>query len=116
MPKHKMTKACEITPAVKAAVYERDNERCVLCGAWVPKFFSNAHYIPRSHGGLGIEQNIFTACQECHDRYDKTTERPVLREKLRRYFMSKYENWDESKLIYSKWRDYESRNTDRQFI
>ena len=105
MKKHRMTKACEIPHEVKISVYERDQQCCVLCGRWVHPFFANAHYIPRSQGGLGIEENIFTACHECHDRYDKTTERPKIRERLREYFMSKYPGWDESKLIYSKWRN-----------
>lgn len=100
--KSRRTKALEIPPAVKRAVWARDGEKCVICERWVPMFFANAHFIARSHGGLGIEENIFTACQSCHDTFDKTTERPILREALRRYLKSKYPGWDEQSLYYTK--------------
>ena len=87
---------------MKEVVWARDGERCVLCGRWVPVFFANAHYIARSQGGQGIEQNIFTACQACHAIYDQTEKRPVIRERLRRYLKGKYPGWDESKLYYKK--------------
>lgn len=98
--KHKMTKACSISPAVKAAVYERDNRRCILCDS--NRGQPVAHYIARSHGGLGIEQNIFTACDDCHRCYDNSDERPILRGRVRAYLESRYSEWDEAKLIYKK--------------
>ena len=70
--KGRRTKALEIPRKVKIAVFERDNERCILCGS---NGLPEAHYIPRSKGGLGIEQNIVTLCRECHRRYDQTTDR-----------------------------------------
>lgn len=97
---HKQTKAVAISPEVKSAVHARDG-KCVLCGSifGIP----NAHYIPRSRGGLGIEQNIVELCPTCHYRYDNTPDRPVIKEILRRYLQSKYQNWSEEKLIYRKW-------------
>lgn len=65
--KSKRTKACEIPMSVKQIVYERDKGLCIICGkAGVP----NAHFIRRSAGGLGIEQNIVTLCPICHHNYD----------------------------------------------
>jgi 5-methylcytosine-specific restriction endonuclease McrA len=61
------TKACEIPKKVKEKVYERDGGLCIISGKpGIP----NAHYIPRSLGGLGIEQNVVTLAPEIHDVYD----------------------------------------------
>ena len=65
--KHRRTKATDISPKVKAIVWERDNKCCIICG----KLGSpNSHYISRAKGGLGIEQNIVTMCIHCHNAYD----------------------------------------------
>ena len=41
----------------------------------------------------------------CHDRYDNGTreEHEEIGRRIREYLMSKYPDWDESKLIYTKW-------------
>lgn len=62
----------------------------------------NAHFIPRSSGGLGIEQNIVTLCSECHYRYDMTTEREQIKKLIKNYLSRKYKNWNEDELIYKK--------------
>jgi 5-methylcytosine-specific restriction endonuclease McrA len=97
----KLTKALDISPKVKNAVWERDGHQCVLCGN--PQAMPNCHYIARSHGGLGIEQNVVTACLSCHHRYDNTAERPIFKERIKAYLQSKYPDWDESKLTYKKY-------------
>ena len=61
---------------------------------------AESHYIPRSHGGLGVEQNILTLCRQCHIRMDSTSERHDLLRQAKEYLMSKYPYWDESKLVY----------------
>jgi 5-methylcytosine-specific restriction endonuclease McrA len=99
MSKAERTKALEIPPRVKKAVYERDGGACVWCGK---QGQPNAHYIPRSHSGLGIEENILTLCWDCHLRYDQTTNREEMRTFFKTYLKSKYTNWDEKKLIYKK--------------
>lgn len=99
----KRTKALDISKKVKDAVWERDGHRCILCGSY--QAMPNAHYIPRSHGGLGIEQNIVTLCHVCHHKYDNTTERSFLGERIKHYLKFKYSDWDETKLIYKKWSD-----------
>ena len=97
----KRTKALDITQAVKKRVWERDGHCCIHCGS--PMAMPNAHYIPRAHGGLGIEENVVTLCLCCHDKYDNSPERPILHEEIRDYLKSKYPNWDESKLTYAKY-------------
>lgn len=96
----KRTKACNISAKVKALVWKRDNHYCVLCGS--PYAMPNAHFIPRSQGGLGVEENIVTLCNACHREFDQTTNRSVIREELRLYLKSKYPDWDERKLFYKK--------------
>ncbi len=77
---------------------------CVHCGAAAPAplAWSNAHFIARSQGGLGIPENGLTLCPECHRRYDQTTAREEMRGFFREYLQQKYPDWDETKLYYRK--------------
>ncbi len=95
--KSKRTKATSISQNVAQVVWLRDAGGCVLCGK---QGSPTAHFIARSQGGLGVEQNIVTLCDRCHYRYDQTTEREQIKEILRGYLKSKYLDWDERKLIY----------------
>lgn len=106
--KSSRTKACDIPKRVKDAVWERDGGRCIICGNAF-NVMPNAHYISRSAGGLGIEENIVTLCtnfteNQCHYKYDngKKGEREAMGKKIQKYLRSKYKDWDEDKLIYHK--------------
>lgn len=99
---HKQTKATSISKTVKCAVYERDGYRCIICGSSQGQ--PNAHYIARSQGGLGVEENIVTLCPSCHREFDQSDKRATYKEFIRNYLMKKYSTWDENKLIYRKWR------------
>ena len=101
--KTKRAKATDISMKVKKKAWERDNGCCVICGNNF-NVMPNAHYIPRRKGGLGIEENIFTACtrltpNDCHYKFD---EYGTGRDKVKEYLQSKYPNWDETDLIYKK--------------
>lgn len=104
------TKSLGITIAVKEEVAERDSfdgyPCCLVCGRPAPTSnrlaFSNAHYISRSQGGLGIERNILTLCPQCHARYDSTEDRPILRAFFKQYLQEQYPDWDEEQLTYRK--------------
>lgn len=98
MSKARRTKALEIPPQVKKAVFERDGGACVWCAK---RGEPCAHYIPRSQGGLGIEENTLTLCWGCHMEYDQTPNREKMRKFFKSYLMSKYANWDEKNLKYS---------------
>lgn len=98
----KMSKACDISPKVKANVEERDGYCCIICGN--PNASGNAHYIARSQCGLGVEQNIVTLCNNCHHLYDNGGQRENLKYLISEYLKSKYDNWDEPDLIYDKWK------------
>ena len=97
----KRAKALAITDEVREAAYRRDRGRCVFCHR---PGNPEAHYIPRSKGGLGTERNILTLCRECHRRYDQGTqnERNWMRSVFRDYLKEKYTDWDEDSLIYHK--------------
>lgn len=99
----KRTKELSITKKVKMAVWERDNHRCIFCGCLVPWNLANSHFIKRSHGGKGIEENILTNCEECHKKFDDSPERVEWRlEYAERYLRLKYPNWNIDDLIYKK--------------
>lgn len=109
MAKSKKTKALEISTKVKQAVAERDSFRghpcCIWCGTPAPTYnplaFSNAHFIPRSDGGLGIEENILTLCPKCHDLFDGSN-RAKMKVFFEQHLKAKYPDWDEEKLRYKK--------------
>jgi len=109
--KNKRAKATDIPRDVKLTVWARDKGCCVVCGNRY-NVMPNAHYIPRSKGGLGIPENIVTLCTEltenkCHRRYDFGTkeEREIIGSKIKRHLKNEYPNWDEEKLYYKKWSD-----------
>lgn len=104
----KDTKARDFDRKAKEAISERDSIKgwpcCVYCGAAAPAelAWSNAHYISRAQGGLGIPENGLTLCPACHRKYDQTTARPEMRGFFREYLKEHYEDWSEEALIYRK--------------
>lgn len=97
----KRSKACDISKKTKDIVWDRDNHRCIFCGS--PNAMPNAHVIPRSKGGLGVEKNIVTACIDCHRKMDQTSERKKYLNHAKKYLKSIYSDWNEEELIYKKW-------------
>ena len=100
--KHKLTKATEIPLKVKKVVWERDHHKCIYCGKYVSVYFANSHYIKRSQLGLGIEENVVTACQNCHNLYDFGTNIEEMINYTKNYLKLKYSVWNEEKLVYKK--------------
>lgn len=102
--KHKQTKAKDIDIKIKIKVWERDSHCCIFCGKPVKVSYANAHFIPRSAGGLGLEENIFTACENCHIEQDNGLNTNDYDLKVENYLKGIYGvNWDKSKLIYKKY-------------
>lgn len=100
----KRSKACDISPKVKEVVWSRDSQKCIYCGKWVPETCANAHFIKRSQGGLGIEENIVTLCSECHYEEDYGLNTQHYEDYIENYLKDIYgANWDKSKLIYKKY-------------
>lgn len=90
MGKSRRTKALDISQRVKKRVWERDDYCCIICGN--PQAMPNSHYIRRSQGGLGIEENVATMCINCHNEYDNGSGkyRKAIKESFRDYLMSIY--------------------------
>ena len=95
----KRAKACDITKKVKDAVWERDEHCCIICGT--NQAMPNSHYIPRSLGGLGIEENVVTMCIQHHEEYERN--RKKMKPRVASYLRACYPDWDEESLIYKKY-------------
>ena len=100
--------ATDITPQVKQAVLLRDNGKCVYCGA-MKNVAPNAHIVPRSQGGMGIETNIVTLCtnfgNKCHYYYDFGTKEQMekIDKKIVEYMKGIYgEDWCKEDQVYKK--------------
>lgn len=98
----KRTQALSISKNVKLIVWERDNHKCIFCSREVPWNLANSHFIKRSHGGLGIPQNLFCNCLECHNKFDDSINREWMLPIARNYLISKYAGWNEKDLVYKK--------------
>jgi 5-methylcytosine-specific restriction endonuclease McrA len=96
---NKRTQATNISAKVRRAVMERDS-CCIFCGSY--QMLSLAHYVPRSKGGLGIEQNLAVVCIPCHSRLDQSINRKATLEIFRIYLEILYGQFDDSDLQYKK--------------
>lgn len=98
----KQAQAHAIPEDVKQKVWCRDAGRCVWCGRRGAYVLPEAHFIPRSKGGLGIVENVLTLCRPCHDLYDHgdRRQREKMHDHFREYLKQWHPDWDESKLIY----------------
>ena len=98
---HRLTKATSIPPTLKPVVWKRDAGRCVLCGSI--NAGPHCHFIRRSQLGLGIAENIWTGCEQCHREFDSEASDGPLHKIVEDYLKSNYPNWDKSKLVYQKY-------------
>ena len=111
----KAAKAREFPREARDEIFIRDAGQCIFCrknyhmdgATWYEKeLLSIMHYIPRSKNGLGIPENGAIGCQYHHNMIDngKDGRREEMLKIFREYLQSKHKNWNEEKLIYSKWR------------
>ena len=100
-------KACAITDPVRKSVYDRDNWECVLNGPDCEhtRMLTPAHVVAAAHNGLGIEENLVTACIPCHRIFDNGTkeERKAMYDKAVAYLRTKCINYDKIPKVYSKY-------------
>lgn len=100
----KRSKACEISQKVKQIVWNRDNQKCISCGRYVPQSCANAHFVKRSQGGLGIPENVVTLCPKCHYEEDFGQNTKDYESYIENYLRNYYgDNWTKEKLIYNKY-------------
>ncbi len=98
----KRTKALSIPKSVKIAVNIRDESSCILCGIHCEVEQSSAHFVPRSSGGLGIEENIVTLCNDCHRALDQSIRRKVLLQRVRNHLDRFYPEFKDEDRKYKK--------------
>lgn len=99
----KRTQATKISLKVRKEVMERDRHRCIVCG--VSHSLQCAHiFYNRSHGGLGIKENLVMLCAACHMKLDNGLKKhsDPISIITKSYLRNKYPNLDESKLKYRK--------------
>lgn len=101
--KHKLTKATEIPKSVKKKVWKRDNHKCIFCHEEVPWNLANSHFVKRSHNGLGIEEDVFTACIKCHQKFDDSIDRESMKIIAYNHLRKFYKDLDEKDLVYKKY-------------
>lgn len=108
----KMSKATKIPKEVRDKVYVRDNRRCIVCGKYIPHDEETdtyrgggpfAHYIRRSQGGLGIEENIVTLCNECHHDFDNGFKREPIGAWISEYLGERYPDFPDEKRKFDKY-------------
>ena len=114
MSMHRRTRACSISRKTKLKVFERDQGCCIFCGR---PGLPEAHVVPRSHGGLGIEENIVTACRPCHDMLDNSIFRQRMLEMAAEHLRQFYPDWNIKDFIYEKWpKDKDSEHIEKKIV
>lgn len=98
----KASKACDISPAVRREVMERDGGACIVCGSM--QGIQIAHYISRARLGLGCSRNLACMCHKCHAEMDNGKYHNQYQGIFKQYLKSHYDDWDEEALTYKKWR------------
>lgn len=96
----------DFSPDVRQRIKDRDGG-CIFCQMFGSSGYPATqimHYIPRSHQGLGVEQNGAWGCVYHHQELDNGTNSEPYKKAFREYLESQYEGFDVSKLKYSKWR------------
>lgn len=112
--KKKRTRATEFRAIDRATIADRDSG-CIFCNMnyfneelnmYEKSNFQTMHYIPRSQGGLGIPQNGAVGCIGHHAMLDNGNKGrgPEMKELFKKYLQSKYPDWDESELVFNKYR------------
>ena len=113
--KSKQARAREFNTTSRQSIKERDQNQCIFCQMeyrmeeveWTGQgTLSIMHYIPRSHGGLGIPQNGALGCISHHMRLDNGNKgyREEMLQMFKCYLQDHYPDWSEDALVYSKWR------------
>lgn len=109
--KSKRAKACEFSTDVKTAIMQRDKYQCLFCRLqkfgksecdWIQDIM---HYVNKSAGGLGIEQNGVLGCRYHHQLLDNGNKgyRQEMLQYMREYLQSQYRDWREEDLYYRKY-------------
>lgn len=97
----------EFNKKTRERIYERDQRKCVYCHS--AGMLGVAHvFIPRSKGGLGIEENGVLLCQRCHHEMDNGKNEVIsdmIKHVCELYLETQYEI-DLKQIKHNKWKGY----------
>ena len=93
-----------ISNRTRQKVLERDSYDgapcCIYCGS--PYGIEIHHFVERSRGGMGVEENLVCLCSRCHRKLHDT-ESAEIKDFIRAYLSCRYEDWAEGKQIVRKY-------------
>ena len=109
--KSKRTKATSFSKNTVAIIMQRDRYQCLFCRLgkygksecnWIQDIM---HYVNRSAGGLGIEQNGVVGCRYHHSLLDNGNKgyRKEMLADMKAYLQEQYPDWNEEELYYKKY-------------
>lgn len=111
---NKRTKKLQFSTNTRKKIICRDNGECIFCSRgyhmqsrdpFAYEIKDIMHYVSKSAGGLGIEENGAVGCRYHHTLLDNGNKglRPEMLEIFREHLKSHYPGWDEAKLSYQKY-------------
>ena len=100
--------------SVRKKIVERDEDQCLFCrmdyhmecrSEVLYRLRNIMHFVNKSQGGLGVEENGVVGCQYHHGLLDNghLGLRDEMLEIMETHLKSHYPDWDKSKLVYRKW-------------
>lgn len=109
---HKRTKALRFPPIAARRIAERDNG-CIFCqmAYHMPdkddfglRILDIMHIVPKSQGGLGVEQNGVCGCRYHHQLLDNGSKglRQEMLGQIEEYMEVLYPNWNKENLYFKK--------------
>ncbi len=113
---NRSTKQHQFSTKTRKKIRERDNNACIFCtmgypakgATWIDLQPTDImHCIPKSQGGLGIEQNGAVGCRYHHSLMDNGNKglRPDMLMRFENYLRNIYPGWNKKDLIYDKYKD-----------
>lgn len=110
---NKSTKRLQFSAKTKKAIYERDGDMCIFCrmnyhmegtSCFEYALKDCMHFVNKSAGGLGIEQNGVTGCRYHHGLLDNGSHglRIEMLQIMENHLKDCYPDWDKNKLKYGK--------------
>lgn len=111
---NKSTRKLQFSAKTKKKIVYRDQGECIYCSqeyhmectsSLLYEIKDIMHYVNKSAGGLGIEENGAVGCRYHHTLLDNGNKglRAEMLEIFRDHLKSHYPDWDETKLRYQKY-------------
>ncbi len=110
----KRTRKLQFDKKTREKIYYRDRGQCIFCNmgyhmkcksGLLLEIKDIMHFIPKSSGGLGVEQNGALGCRYHHELLDNGKEglRKEMLKLFEKYLCSIYPDWSKDDLVYKKW-------------